>query len=278
MNNHGKIELRYGCCVNMVTKTENVSGVDIVPVLKELGFDYADLSLSHLCAMDDATFSEVKTELLSFGFPMEACNNFFPAEIRLTGPNVDKEVIVRYLDKAFQRASDLGIKVIVFGSGMARMVPEGFPMHEAVDQLSELLKIVDQYAQRYSIEIAIEPLRRQECNIVNTYLEAIILADIAKSDKIRCLLDSYHLTSEEEDISVIQTGRDMLAHVHFAEQVGRVFPRLENKQTYKDFIKHLQFAQYTQRLSIEAYSEDFVKDAKRALALLKEIEVELNYQ
>lgn len=278
MKKQGKLALRFGCCVNMVTKTENVSGVDVIPVLKELGFDYADLSLSHLCAMDDATFAEVKTELLCFGFPLEACNNFFPGELRLTGPNVDKGLIVKYLDKAFQRASALGIKVIVFGSGMARMVPEGFSLHEAVDQLSDLLKTIDKYALQYSITIAIEPLRHQECNIINTYLEAIILADIAKSANIRCLLDSYHLATEEEDISVIRTGSDMLAHVHFAEQDGRVFPHTENKHIYKEFFRQLKLAQYTQRLSIEAYSENFVQDAKSALALFKEIENELNNQ
>jgi len=39
--------MRYGCCVNMVTQTPDVSGVDIVPVLKEIGFDFAELSLAH---------------------------------------------------------------------------------------------------------------------------------------------------------------------------------------------------------------------------------------
>jgi len=278
MNKQGNLALRYGCCVNMVTKTENVSGVDVVPVLKELGFDYADLSLSHLCAMDDTTFAKVKTELLSFGFPLEACNNFFPGELRLTGPKVDKELIVKYLAKAFQRASALGIKVIVFGSGLARMVPEGFPMHEAISQLFDLLTMIDKYAKKYAITIAIEPLRRQECNIVNTYLEALMLADLVKSANIRCLLDSYHLNTEEEDISVILPDKEQLAHVHFAEQVGRLFPCSENKHIYKEFFKQLKLAQYTQRLSIEAYSENFVRDAKSALALIKEIENELNNQ
>jgi hypothetical protein len=42
MNKQNTFALRYGCCVNMITHTENVSGIDVIPVLKELGFDYAD--------------------------------------------------------------------------------------------------------------------------------------------------------------------------------------------------------------------------------------------
>lgn len=278
MNKQNSFALRYGCCVNMITHTENVSGIDVIPVLKELGFDYADLSLSHLCALDEATFSNVQSEILGIGLPLEACNNFFPGDLRLTGPEVNKDLIVTYLDKAFKRASALGVKVIVFGSGLARMVPQGFSMSQASSQLDDLLAILDKYAKQYDITIAIEPLRKQECNIVNTYSEALILARTANSANISCLLDSYHLNTENENISVIQNDIEKLAHVHFAEQVGRVFPRLENKQTYKKFFSQLKEAGYCQRLSIEAYSENYIYDAKRALKLLKDIENELNHE
>jgi sugar phosphate isomerase/epimerase len=74
---------------------------------------------------------------------------------------------------------------------------------------------------------------------------------------------------------VIQTDKEKLAHVHFAEPVGRVFPFPGNKPKYRDFIMHLRDAGYDQRLSIEAFSEDFVLDAQIALRLLKSIENEL---
>ena len=77
MNKQNTFALRYGCCVNMITQTENVSGIDVVPVLKDLGFDYADLSLSHLCALDEATFSNVQPELLSIGFLWKPAIIFF---------------------------------------------------------------------------------------------------------------------------------------------------------------------------------------------------------
>lgn len=270
--------MRFGCCINMVTRTQNVSGIDVIPVMKELGYDYAELSLSDLCAMNDTGFNQIQAELEEIGLPIEVCNNFFPADVKLTGSSVNQGIITRYLDKAFQRTSALGVKVIVFGSGLARMVPKGFPMDKAIAQLSDLLNLINQYAQQYDITIAIEPLRKQECNIVNTYLEALHLAEITNASNIRCLLDYFHLSEEKESISIIQTDTKKLAHVHFAEPVGRVFPDPVIKPGYRTFFMNILNIGYRERVSIEAYSENFKHDAKIALNLLKNIENELNHQ
>jgi D-psicose/D-tagatose/L-ribulose 3-epimerase len=261
----------------MITKTEDFSGIDVIPVLKKIGYDYAELSLSHLCAMSDSEFNELHDKLLEIGLPVEACNNFFPASLKLTGKEVNGDMISVYLQKAFQCAESLGVKVIVFGSGLARMVPEGFPSEKAFSQLADLLKNMNHYARKRGITIAIEPLRSQECNIVNKYSDGIELAEKTNASNIKCLLDYFHLSEERENISVIQKNEKMLAHIHFAEPVGRVFPHVENTRKYEEFFVQLKSAGYDQRISIEAYSADFENDASIALNLLKGIEYELNH-
>lgn len=267
--------MRYGCCVNMVTQTRDVSGTDVVPVLKKLGYDYAELSLSHLCALSDEAFDKVSHQLLSFGFPLEACNNFFPPGLRLTGAETDGNAIRLYLDRAFQRASVLGVKVIVFGSGGARMVPEGYPSSGALWQLIDLLKLLQGYCQETGITIAIEPLRKQECNMVNTYREALVLAQLADVPKVNCLLDFYHLVEENEALQVIYTDTNRLAHVHFCEPMGRVFPSAGNAALYRNWLTSLSNIGYDHRISIEAYSHNFETDAAEALDLLRNIENDL---
>ncbi len=111
MIKQNKFALRFGCCVNMITKTKNVSGIDVVTVLKELGFDYTELSVAHVCAMSETEFVQLKSELLKVGLPVESCNNFFPAEVSLTGPNIDKDKIIGYLNKAFYRALELVVRL-----------------------------------------------------------------------------------------------------------------------------------------------------------------------
>ncbi len=268
--------MRYGCCVNMVTEMSDVSGVDIVPALKEIGFDYAELSLTHLCAMEEDHFRKIKDKLLGSGLPFDSCNNFFPPNLPLIGPSAQIKVIKNYLEKAFRKASELGVKTIVFGSGGARTVPEKLAYPEAIDQLAQILRLINTFAEQYDITIAIEPLRKQECNIINTYHEALVLANMADCSNVNCLLDIFHLKEENESISVINMKPERLAHVHFAEPDGRIFPVETNKQFYKSIIQQISQTGYNQRISIEAYSSDFYNDASRALRLLKEIEEDID--
>lgn len=269
--------MRYGCCVNMVTKTRNLSGIDIIPVIQQLGFDYAELSLSHLCAMSHSEFAKVKYFLKSSSLPSEVCNNFFPATIHLTGPQVNRDLIVEYLKGAFEKCHVLGVQTIVFGSGPARQVPAGFPFSKALEQLADLLRLISDYAHECGIIVAIEPLRKQECNIVNTYCEALELERLANASQIKCLLDYYHLSEENESISVIQTRKKSLGHVHFSEPDGRLFPSRVNREKYFEFFSNLKLAGYNHRFSLEAYSDNFIDDAEQALKLLKEIEYDLKF-
>jgi hypothetical protein len=40
-----------------------------------------------------------------------------------------------YVAKAFDRVARLGVRIVVFGSGGARRVPEGYPRDDAVRQM-----------------------------------------------------------------------------------------------------------------------------------------------
>lgn len=267
--------MRYGCCVNMVTQMADVSGTDVLPVLKEIGYDYAELSLSHLCALDEEHFRNVCNDLLSVGLPVEVCNNFFPPSLSLISPSVDINLIKEYLEKAFRRAIELGIKVIVFGSGGARSVPENIRFTEAFQRLVQILRLINSYATSHKILIAIEPLRKNECNIINTYSEALILADMSNCSNVHCPLDIFHLFDEKENISVIEKKPERLVHVHFAEPKGRIFPIEANKKYYSTIVQHIMQTGYNQRISIEAYSKNFRNDASKALRLMKSIEEEI---
>jgi D-psicose/D-tagatose/L-ribulose 3-epimerase len=267
--------MRFGCCVNMVTKSPDVSGVDVLPDMQRIGFDYAELSLSHLCMLEEKAFLHLKEKLVQFQIQAEACNNFFPPFIRLTGGNVNHKEINQYLVSAINKARELGICIIVFGSGPARMVPDNFPGALAFEQLVNLLREINGFASQEGITIAIEPLRMEECNIINTYRESLSLAMAVNEPYVKCLLDFYHLNEEKEDLRIINENRDMLAHVHFSEPQGRRFPINDNALKYTDYIGQLKSAGYKGRVSIEAYTDNFTNDAVEALKLLRNIDKNL---
>ncbi|MCX7796504.1 MAG: sugar phosphate isomerase/epimerase [bacterium] len=262
--------MRFGCCGNMIAIEPDKTGIEIVEKIKEIGYDYIELSLAHISKLSEEEFERLKARLDASGLRCEACNNFFLPEIKLTGDYVDRKEIEKYLDLVISRAGILGVDVIVFGSGPAKMVPEGFPMEKAWQQLIELTRRISNLASRYNITIAIEPLRKEECNIINKTLEGLRMVKDVDRDNVKLLVDFYHLKSEGEDPSIIKECKGYLKHVHFARFEGRTFPRdIEEDELYLPFISNLKEIEYNERVSIEAYSSDFYNDAYKSLQFLK---------
>lgn len=247
--------IRFGICGSMLVKESRGGGMEVAPLLASLDFDFIELALSPLAALDEKGFNWVKQFLKLSDVPCECCNNFIPGHIKLTGNDADLNRIKTYADRALGCAAELGASIVVLGSGKAREVPEGFPHPEALKQLTEHLFVLGESADRFGITIAIEPLRKAECNIINRVEEAIRLSRTLNHKRVRVLADYYHMAEENESSEILPVAGADLVHVHFANPSGRVFPTLQDSDTgYGDFFRHLKQAGYAGRISVEANS------------------------
>ena len=264
--------MRFGCCLNMIAKGPDGTGIEYIEALAKAGFDYAELPLAEMMALPDGQFQELVRRVAGSGVHCEACNNFFPKTERLTGESADLGKSLDYARRAMDRAALLGAERLVFGSGGAKNVPEGFPMEKGYAQVVELLGRLAPEAVARNITISIEPLRKAECNLINTFQEGCRLADDVGADSVRVLVDYYHLTEEQEPAyHVADLGPGHLAHVHFARPEGRVYPNLTDGHDYSAFAAALLAAGYDGRVSCEAYTQNFEQDAPQALLLLKRV-------
>jgi D-psicose/D-tagatose/L-ribulose 3-epimerase len=263
--------MRFGCCANMISPVDDPGGLAQTELIAEAGFDYVELSLSHVTALGGAAFESLVRRVAQSGLQCEACNNFFPASVRLTGPDADLAAATEYAEHAIARAATLGAGVIVFGSSAARNVPDGFPRDLAWRQLVELLRSAGAFAERHGIEIWIEALNRPESNIVNDLPDAVRLSDEVSHPRVGVLIDSYHLLMEGESIDVLKDMGDHARHVHVAAGRDRRFP-LRWDAELPGFFEGLRDIGYTGRCSIEAYTDSFAQDAKAALAMLRRTE------
>lgn len=256
--------MKFGCCLNMVSTRPDGTGMEWLHDLAALGYDYAELPLAQVMALDDAEFETLKQRLKETGIPCRACNNFFPASLRLTGTEVDMPRAMDYVERALTRAEALGAQYVVFGSGPAKQVPEGFPMEAGYRQVVQLLKRIGVVAGRRGITIVIEPLRKAECNLINTFAEGVRLAEDADDPNVKVLVDFYHMAVEREPIEhLLEDGRRWLRHVHFANPAGRVFPKNLNEADYQPFLQALKTVGYDLHVSCEAYAANgFLQDAR----------------
>ena len=86
--------MRFGCCGSLVAQNPDKTGVEIVEKIAQYGYDYIELPLAEMMELSDADFAALCKRVERSGIRCEACNNFFPGRIRLTGPDVDDTVFI----------------------------------------------------------------------------------------------------------------------------------------------------------------------------------------
>jgi D-psicose/D-tagatose/L-ribulose 3-epimerase len=237
---------------------------------KAAGFDYVELGVTEIAALSDDEFEAAVDRVKRIGIPTPNANLFVPASMKLTGPEAsDPEQLDAYVRKAFARLARLGVKIVCFGSGGARRVPDGFPTAEAFKQLVAFGKHAAREAAAHGITIVIEPLRRQETNIINTTAEGLELVAAVSDPNFELLIDFYHLASEKEDPAIILRAADHIRHLHMANPQGRVFPLEWGEFDYAPFFANLRRIGYAGRISVEASSRDVASDGPRAIALMR---------
>ena len=254
----------------MVSPTSDPIGANITEELAAAGFDYIELSLRDIADLPGADLEKLAARLAGAGLACEACNNFFPPTIRLTGPSADKSAILRYGDKALGAAARLGASVVVFGSSGARNVPQGFPLEAAWVQLRGLLSSLGPMAARHGITIAVEHLNRTESNIINSIAEGWLMTREVALPNVRVLADAYHLLHEKEDPKILAAIGPELAHVHVAQGEDRTFPA-GSGGALGEFFANIRASGYTGRCSIEAFTHDLSRDAARALRTCRDL-------
>jgi len=262
--------MRIGCCTNMLAREGDSVGQWAIEEIAEYGYEYLDLPVAQIMELDDGEFDKLKQRIKVSGLDCEACNNLFPASIKITGPSVDLSEVRNYLDTAIRRVEELGAEVICFGSSGARNIPPGFPVSAAWEQMVSICRIIDEYVAPRNITIVIEPLNRGESNIVNSAAEGYELSRAADRESIRLLVDYYHLALESESVDIIRKAGKSVRHCHISNPEGRSFPSGKDGDVYDDFFRALRQIDYTGRLSVEAFTQDFAREGREAFRFLKQ--------
>ncbi len=261
--------MRYGVCIGL-------DNCDKVRIAADSGFDYIECGFGTLARCSDEEFELYKKVLDEKNIRVEAANGFLPGELKVCGENVDSEALCAYIEKGMQRGHQIGLKTVVFGSGGARSLPDGWDYRDGFLQLAEFLRdIAGPIAAKYGIRIVMEPLRRKECNIINTVKEGVMLAACSERENVGGLADLFHMVEEGDTNEDIKDLKGSLWHAHISnpvkrENANRIYPLGENEFDYKSFIEALEYSG-CERCSIEAACFDFEKEAPVAAQLLKRI-------
>lgn len=235
------------------------------------GYDYVELPLHPLCGMEQSRLDDIGARLKQAGLRAECFYCFFPGDaIPLTGPNRDAGQIEAFAHKALERASALGGRIAVFGSGAARASQNG-ERDKALDDFEKTAALLGNVAAKYGMAIALEPLARDETDVVNTVMEGLAVCKAVNLPSVALLADVYHMYQNGEDPADLSKTEGRLVHVHVANPVERRYPRVGDGFDYSPYIEGLRAAGYAGRISIEAGTENRERDAREAMPVMEKI-------
>ncbi|MEL7586107.1 MAG: sugar phosphate isomerase/epimerase family protein [Prolixibacteraceae bacterium] len=247
------------------------TGIDHYALAQKAGYAFLEEGVRGFLVPSEpeSVFLPILEKAKKSPVPVIACNSFLPGSMKSVGPDPANDEILRFAETAFKRAKLAGVKIIVFGSGGSRSIPEGFSKDEAAGQFVELCKQLAPLAAKQNVIVVIEPLNKKECNFINSVAEGGEIVKAVNHRNIRLLADLYHMKMDDEGPeNIIQYG-NLLHHVHIAEKEGRSAPGTHGED-FTPYFDALKQVRYKGAVSIECKWEDMEKQAPVALRTIME--------
>ncbi|MCD8222813.1 MAG: sugar phosphate isomerase/epimerase [Clostridiales bacterium] len=254
--------MRFGIC----------TGPENLDLLENLGYDYIEMNVTSVMKLTPEEQDHYRRKVEQSKVKCEAFNVLFPKTMELVGGSTGEKELRNYLKEAMTLIQSFGASLVVFGSGKVRRCPPDLTLGEGYQKLVRVYQITGEIASDYGIQVVIEPLSRGETNLINLLSEGAILESDVNMPNVGLLADFYHMMAVHDSIDSIRDIKKF-GHIHIASGSGRRYPVSEENEEYDAFFKALNAVGYNGRISIEGKTENMEKDAKAALALLKNLEV-----
>jgi sugar phosphate isomerase/epimerase len=253
--------MKYGVC----------APIESASILAATGYDFIELHVQRDLkpTQGEDAFAPVAPSIREAAVPAIAANSFVPGDLKITGPEVDLDALEAYACLAFERAARAGLKTIVFGSGGARRIPEGFDRGTAWRQLVQFGQRIGPLATVQDVTVVVEPLNRRECNVLNLIGECAQYVREVNHPAVRLLVDAYHWGVEDDSEEDLVAAMSLIRHAHIATYASRKPPGLEPCD-FRPFFRALGRGGYDGPISIEARWSALEQEAATALAALQE--------
>ncbi len=235
--------IKIGSCTNLKNEV----------CAKSLGLDYVEVPALVVAAMSDEEFNALEMKLADVGIPAEASCRLLPGDIKIVGPEFDKDKLVSYCTGLMPRLARLGTKVVVLGSGHCRRIPDGYSKDAAEKDFCDAAEIISKTAEEFAITVVVEPLSPAETNFINTLSDGAEIVRRVDMPAFRLLADYYHMAQSGDPIEEFTRNAEYIEHIHIAHPVSRELILPEDHADFELFAAAVRESGYTRRVSVESY-------------------------
>ena len=262
------------CCISSITTTISAQKPEIGIVqdlendslLRASGYRYLIESTAKCFSpikVTEQQFQEKLSSIKKLKTPLFAVNLFIPGELKVVGPTVDEAAILAYTEKVLQRCKTADVKMITWGSGGSRRLPDGFDPLKAKEQFINIARKVAAQAAQYNIMLALENLNSTEANFITTLDAALDVVKKVDHPNFRLCADIYHMLKENEDPAIIEKGKRFIVHCEIAEKEKRTPPGTMGDD-FRPYLKALNKINYKGKIILECRWENLATQAPLA--------------
>lgn len=190
----------------------------LIPRIADMGFGAVELPIEDPDLLDAKRIASV---IADHGLTVSVCGAFGPGR-DLTHPDLAVRTATQdYLKRCFDFAADVGAPIL--GGPLYSEVGKRRQLSEADRRAEWNLAVVGireacEEASKRQLRIAIEPINRFETDLVHTAADAVRMARDVGHPAAGVMLDSFHMTIEEDDLrKAIHTAGDLLIHMQVSE-------------------------------------------------------------
>lgn len=220
--------MKYGIYFAYWEKEWSADYKKYIDKIAELGFDILEISCgafknrytSDAQLVELKEYAREKNIILTAGYGPAACENIGSSDAAV------QKAAMEFFKELLRKLKIMDIKTL--GGGLYSYWPVDYTkpvdkegdLERSIHNMKELAKI----AEEYDITLGMEVLNRFEGYLLNTCEEAIAYVDAVGSDHVKIMLDTFHMSIEEDNIAAaIRLAGDKLGHLHLGER-NRLVP------------------------------------------------------
>lgn len=208
--------MKYGVHTFLWTQTFGAANLELLPQLKEHGFDGIEIARYQF---NDFPAAKIGVEAARNGLECTLCCGLTGELSLISDDSAVRRKAFSFIQQAIQIAAELGVKTMVgplvapigHFCNRSRTMDEWYRGVEGLQTLGDILN-------QYGIILAIEPLNRYQTYFLNTIADAVALCDAVDHPNVGILFDVFHANIEEKSIpEAIKSAERHLKHMHVCE-------------------------------------------------------------
>ncbi|MDX2284581.1 MAG: sugar phosphate isomerase/epimerase family protein [Bacteroidia bacterium] len=261
------MNLRFGVSTWLWVSPFTTDTIRLFPRIRKMGFDAVEIPAEYPELIDG---KRVRAALEAEGLEAVVCAAMGPArDLTHSDPQVHAQTL-GYLRACMDLCNEVGAGFVAgplySAVGKARQLPPSQRQAEW-DLAVRNLRLACEQAAARGLQLAIEPLNRFESDLVNTAADALRLVQDIGHPAARLLLDSFHMSLEEQDPgAALRLAAPSLIHLQVSEN-HRGIPGT-GQTPWDRYRQALQDIRYEGMVSIESFTPE-VQELAGAVCIWK---------